>query len=58
MDALWAYRTAFKTPFCLSPFQMVYRKAYHLQVEMEHKAYWAVKFHNFDQSLLGEKQKL
>ena len=39
-DALWAYRTAFKTPIELSPFQMVYRKACHLPVEMEHKAYY------------------
>ena len=57
-DALWAYRTAFKTPIGLSPFQMVYRKAYHLPVEMEHKAYWALKFLNFDEVLSGEKRKL
>ena len=57
-DALWAYRTAFKTPIELSPFQMVYRKACHLPVEMEHKAYWALKFLNFDEVLSGEKRKL
>ena len=57
-DALWAYRTAFKTPIGLSPFQMVYRKAYHLPVEMEHKAYCALKFLNFDEVLSGEKRKL
>jgi len=38
-DALRAYRIAFKTSIGLSPFQMVYGKAYHLPVEMEHKAY-------------------
>lgn len=53
-----AYRTSFKTPNGLSPFQMVYGKACHLLVEMEHKAYWAFKFLNFDESLSGEKRKL
>ena len=57
-DALWAYRTAFKTPIGLSPFQMVYGKVCHFPVEMEYKAYWALKFLNFDEVLLGEKRKL
>ncbi|GKC80492.1 reverse transcriptase domain-containing protein [Tanacetum coccineum] len=47
-DALWAFRTAYKTPTRCTPFRLVYEKACHLLVEIEHRAYWALKQCNMD----------
>ncbi|GJT12804.1 reverse transcriptase domain-containing protein [Tanacetum coccineum] len=38
-DALWAFRTAFKTPLGTTQFRIIYGKACHLPVELEHKSY-------------------
>ncbi|GKA20637.1 reverse transcriptase domain-containing protein [Tanacetum coccineum] len=38
-DALWAFRTAYKTPTRTTPYKLIYGKNYHLPFEIEHRAY-------------------
>nr|GEX00466.1 reverse transcriptase domain-containing protein [Tanacetum cinerariifolium] len=57
-DALLAFRTTFKTPIGCTPYKLVYGKACHLPIKLEHKAYWALKHANFDLQTVGDHRKV
>nr|GEU83751.1 reverse transcriptase domain-containing protein [Tanacetum cinerariifolium] len=57
-DALRAFSTAYKTPIGCTPYKLVYGKSCHLPIEIEHKAYWALKHVNFDIKTVGDHRKL
>ncbi|XP_076916984.1 uncharacterized protein LOC143576868 [Bidens hawaiensis] len=57
-NALWAYRTAYKTPIGTTPYRLVYGKGCHLLLELGHRALWAIKNVNMDYNEADELRKL
>ncbi|GJZ71351.1 reverse transcriptase domain-containing protein [Tanacetum coccineum] len=53
-DALWAFHTAYKTLIGCTPYKLMYGKPCHLPIELEHRAYWALKHANFDHKTAGD----
>ncbi|GJU94822.1 reverse transcriptase domain-containing protein [Tanacetum coccineum] len=57
-DALWAFRTAYKTQIGTTPYRLLYGKTCHLSFEIKHRAYWALRSCNLDLKVVGEKRFL
>nr|GEV44457.1 reverse transcriptase domain-containing protein [Tanacetum cinerariifolium] len=57
-DSLWAFNTAYKAPIGCTLYKLVYKKACHLLIELEHKACWALKHANFDLQTTREHKKV
>jgi hypothetical protein len=57
-EAPWAYRTAYKMPIDMTPYQLVYGKTWHISVELGHKAFRAIKKWNMDLKAAEIKRKI
>ena len=57
-DALWAYRTTYKTPVRMSPCRIVFGKPCHLHLELENKVMWVIMKLNYDLQAAKEKRLL
>jgi hypothetical protein len=57
-DAIWAYRTTYKTLLGMPPYQLGYRKTHYLPMELEFKSHWAIRRWNIDFEAAGVKRKM
>nr|GEW54890.1 hypothetical protein [Tanacetum cinerariifolium] len=57
-DALWSFQTTYTTPIGCTPYKLVYGKACHPLIELEHKAYWALKHANFNLQTTDDHKKV
>nr|GFB62119.1 reverse transcriptase domain-containing protein [Tanacetum cinerariifolium] len=57
-DALWAFRTTYKTPIGCTLYMLIYGKACHLPIKLEHKSFWALKHANLDLQTAGDHRKV
>nr|GEZ63448.1 hypothetical protein [Tanacetum cinerariifolium] len=48
----------YKTPIGCTSYKLVYVKACHLSMELEYKAYWALKKTDFDLTVAGDHRKI
>ncbi|GJS67024.1 reverse transcriptase domain-containing protein [Tanacetum coccineum] len=55
-DALWAFRTAYKTPTSTTPYKLIYGKNFQLPFKIKHRAYCALKNCNPDLIAASEKR--
>nr|GEZ61089.1 hypothetical protein [Tanacetum cinerariifolium] len=49
---------SFQNPIGCTPYRLVYGKSCYLPLELEHKAFWALKHANFDLKTAGDHHKL
>jgi hypothetical protein len=57
-DALWGYRTTYKSNLGMSHYRVVFRKACYLLMELEHKVEWAIKAFNLNSKIITKNRKL
>nr|GEV59618.1 putative ribonuclease H-like domain-containing protein [Tanacetum cinerariifolium] len=58
LNGLKQRRSPLMTPKCCTPYKLVYGKAYHFPIQLEHKAYWALKWANFDLKTVSDHRKV